>query len=102
MGKVIIITGAARGIGRACALAFAREGAKVAAVDLAAQALERLKKEIQDEGAVAMGIVCDVTKAAEIRQAVAQVTAEFATIDVLVNNAGVLRTTTPLEEITEE
>ena len=100
--KVVVITGASRGIGRACALAFAREGAKVAAVDLAAQTLEQLKKEIQDDGAEAMGIVCDVAKADEVRQAVDQVMAKFVTIDVLVNNAGVLRTTTPLEKITED
>jgi len=102
VGKIVIITGAARGIGRTCALAFAREGAKVVAVDLAAQTLEQIKTEIQDEDTEAMGIVCDVAKADEVWKAVDQVIARFDTIDVLVNNAGVLRTTTPLEKITEE
>ena len=77
IGKVVIITGAARGIGRTCALAFAREGARVAAVDLASQALEQLKMEIQDDGAEAMGIVCNVAKADEVQQAVDQVTQDM-------------------------
>jgi 3-oxoacyl-[acyl-carrier protein] reductase len=102
LDKVVIVTGAARGIGRACALAFAHEGAKVAAVDLETQTLEQLKNEIENESTEVMGIVCDVAKADDVRQAVDQVMATFNTIDILVNNAGVLRTTTPLEKISED
>jgi len=100
--KVVIITGASRGMGRACALAFAREGAKVVAVDLAVKTLEHLKKEIEDEGGETIAIVCDVTSSDEVRQAVDHSVKKFSTLDVLVNNAGVLRTTIPLEEIPEE
>ena len=100
--RVVIITGAARGMGRSCALAFAREGAKVAGMDTDGRALATLKRELEAVGARAAVFACNVSKGDEVRGAVDAVVAEFGTVDVLVNNAGVLRTTTPLEDIPEE
>jgi len=99
--KIVIITGSSRGMGRACALAFAHEGAKVAAVDLSSQTLAQLKSDIEKEGGECLPIVCDVANLDEVRHAVQQVVDTYKTVDVLVNNAGVLRVTTPLEEIPE-
>ncbi|MBW2059603.1 MAG: SDR family oxidoreductase [Deltaproteobacteria bacterium] len=100
--RVVIVTGAGRGMGRACGIMFAEEGAAVAFVDARREGIEEAVAEVRDRGAKALALVCDVTKSLEIQRAVDAVLAEFGTVDVLVNNAGVLRTTTPLEEIAEE
>ena len=99
--KNVIVTGAARGMGRACVLAFAREGARVAPVDLAAEPLERLAEEIEKAAGRALPLTCNVSVAAEVQQTVDRVVESYGSVDILVNNAGVLRTTTPLEMISE-
>ena len=99
--KNVIVTGAARGMGRACVLAFAREGARVAPVDLAAEPLERLAEEIEKAAGRALPLTCNVSVAAEVQQTVDRVVESYGSVDILVNNAGVLRTTTPLETISE-
>ena len=80
-GRVALVTGAARGIGRAIAEVFAENGARVAAADLV------------DENAAAgcLALAVDVSDAASVQRAVDRVVAEFGRIDVLVNNAGILR-----------
>ena len=99
--KNVIVTGAARGMGRACVLAFAREGARVAPVDLSAEPLESLAEEIEKAGGRALPLTCNVSVAAEVQQTVDRVVESYGSVDILVNNAGVLRTTTPLETISE-
>jgi len=101
-GKIAIVTGAAQGIGQACALAFASEGAAVALVDIREDLIEQVADQIRNEGGQAQAVSCDVSKSDEIRSVVDQVTKTFGKIDILVNNAGIMRTTSPLEEITEE
>jgi NAD(P)-dependent dehydrogenase (short-subunit alcohol dehydrogenase family) len=102
MDRVVIVTGAARGMGRACGLAFAKEGAAVAFVDLKKEGIEEGVDQVKSSGGQAIAIFCDVSKALEIQRAVDTVVKQFGTVDILVNNAGVLRRTAPVEKITEE
>ena len=89
LGKVSIITGAAQGIGLATALKFAREGAVVIVCDIKQEAVDAAVAQCQALGATAKGFGMDVTKRDQVDAVVAQVTAQFGRIDVLVNNAGI-------------
>jgi NAD(P)-dependent dehydrogenase (short-subunit alcohol dehydrogenase family) len=100
-GMVAIVTGAASGIGRASAIAFAREGAKVVVADRNKQDGERTTQEIVSEGHQAQFAQLDVSKEAEIAQMVADTVARWGKIDILFNNAGVLLVK-PIEEMREE
>lgn len=86
--KVAFITGGGSGIGKAIALRMAREGAKVAALDLDRENVEKATEAIRSAGGIAVSITADVTKHAEVQKAVAGVLAEFGKIDILVNCAG--------------
>ena len=98
IGKVAFITGAARGMGACIALEFAKEGADVIAVSkgredpvsgkVSNDDLDKVVKEIVAMGRKAIGIMANVTKSAEVKNAVSQGIAEFGKIDILVNNAG--------------
>jgi 3-oxoacyl-[acyl-carrier protein] reductase len=92
-GKVSIITGAARGIGAATALKFAREGAVVVACDLGQDGVDALVRQIRDtvSNAEAVGFAVDVTKPATILAMVDAVMDKYGRIDVLVNNAGIVQ-----------
>ncbi len=102
-GKAAIVTGAGTGIGRAIALSVAREGAKVALVGRRKDRLEEAASEICSSvtGAVAIPVVCDITKSADTQCAVAKVEKVFGKLNVLVNNAGALSVST-IESISEE
>jgi len=90
-GKVAIVTGGSRGIGRAIVLAFAREGAKVAVVYKGSQeAAESLVKEVEAGGGTARAYQCDVADVGSVDACVKQVEEELGGVDVLVNNAGVI------------
>lgn len=86
-GKVVVITGASRGIGAEAAREFARAGARVALLARSAGAVGALADGI---GAAAMAVPCDVGDWESVRSAVAAVMARFGRIDVMVNNAGVI------------
>lgn len=86
-GKVVVITGASRGIGAEAAREFARAGARVALLARSAEAVEALAGEI---GAAALAVPCDVGNWASVQAAVAAVVERFGRIDVMVNNAGVI------------
>jgi 3-oxoacyl-[acyl-carrier protein] reductase len=90
-GKVVIVTGAAAGIGRVTAVAFAREGARVAAWDVSEARGAELVKEIEGSGGEALFAKVDVTDGAAVSQAVGAIAARWKRIDVLVNNAGIVR-----------
>jgi len=89
--KVALITGGASGIGRATALLFAREGAAVAIVDINAELGQSAVKEIETLGGKAIFITCDVTKAEDCQRAVETTVAAFGGLDILFNNAGIIR-----------
>ncbi|MHB8772261.1 MAG: SDR family NAD(P)-dependent oxidoreductase [Syntrophales bacterium] len=99
--QVAVVTGAGRGIGRAIALAFAAEGAKVALVDVDAEALERVRSEVAALGGEVLAAPCDITRSASVGEMVAQVLGRFGRIDILVNNAGIIRRGT-IETVTDQ
>jgi NAD(P)-dependent dehydrogenase (short-subunit alcohol dehydrogenase family) len=88
-GKVAIVTGGGRGIGRAVALALARSGAAVALTGRSREHLERVVAEVQSSGGIALAIPGDVADAEAVQSTVARVRAERGAIDILVNNAGI-------------
>ena len=112
-GKVALVTGAAHGMGACEALQFAKEGANIVALDISKQIstldyslgssdeLSKLVNEIKGMGRKAIGVVADVRKSDEVKNAVDKAIAEFGKIDILVNNAGVL-VVSPLIHTTEE
>ncbi len=99
--KVAIVTGAARGIGKAIALIFLREGGKLAIIDSDREKLEILRKESEKEKKEVMVIPCDITKSSEVNGMVDQVYKTLGRIDILVNNAGIIRRGT-IETVREE
>ena len=90
-GKVCIITGAARGIGHATAMKFAREGAKVVVCDLDRNTVDAAVDDVRNAGGEAHGFVVDVTAPASIQAMVDAVMQRYGRIDVLVNNAGIVQ-----------
>jgi 3-oxoacyl-[acyl-carrier protein] reductase len=88
-GKVVLVTGAASGMGRATAHLFADEGAKVAVVDVVAEGVDRVVGEITGAGGTAAGYVLDLSQHDQIVPTVARIRADLGPIDILVNNAGV-------------
>jgi len=99
--RVAIVTGAARGIGKAIALTFLREGASVAIIDSDRERLEIFKKDLEKENKKVIVISCDITKSSDVNERVDQVRKKFGRIDILVNNAGIIRRGT-IETVTEE
>ncbi|MBM4267059.1 MAG: SDR family oxidoreductase [Deltaproteobacteria bacterium] len=93
-GKVVIVTGAASGMGRATAHLFADEGASVAVTDLREEDVERVVGEIREAGGKAHGWRLDVADAEAIVRVVGEIAERFGGIDVLVNNAGIVVGTT--------
>ncbi len=87
--KVVLVTGAGSGIGRATALAFAREGAAVAAADLAPAKAEAVVAEAKAAGGRAVAVACDVSRPEDCARAVRETEAAFGPLDILVNNAGI-------------
>jgi NAD(P)-dependent dehydrogenase (short-subunit alcohol dehydrogenase family) len=101
-GKVALVTGGAAGIGRATALLFAREGAAVAVVDLDRAGAEEVAREIQSEGGRALALAGDVSCAADCQRAVERAVNELGRLDILFNNAGIIRRADVLETSEEE
>ena len=90
-GRRAIITGGASGIGRATVQLFAKEGAAVAVADINDSAGQILAGDIQAEGGEAMFIHCDVTHAEDCQQAVQATVGQLGGLDILFNNAGIIR-----------
>ncbi len=97
--KVALITGGGRGIGKAVALAYCREGAKLAICARTGSEIEEVAKEITALGAECLAVVCDVSQEESVAKAVQEVQEKFGKIDVLINNAGVMTRPAPLVEL---
>jgi NAD(P)-dependent dehydrogenase (short-subunit alcohol dehydrogenase family) len=88
-GKVALVTGAGSGIGRATALAFAREGARVVGCDVNADASGETARQIKDAGGEALSLTADVTDSAQVQAAVARTLEAYGRLDYAHNNAGI-------------
>jgi 3-oxoacyl-[acyl-carrier protein] reductase len=88
---VVVVTGGARGIGLAIAAAFAEKGARLALVDLNAKHLEAAAADLRSRGANVRTYAANVAKEEQVADAFARIEADFARIDVLVNNAGIIK-----------
>ncbi|MCZ6449511.1 MAG: SDR family NAD(P)-dependent oxidoreductase [Deltaproteobacteria bacterium] len=100
-GKVAIVTGSSQGIGRAIALGFAREGAKLVVGDLKVDGAEAVAREIQGVGAEALALEADVSSEASAMNLKEQALRRFGRVDILVNNAGIYLHS-PTTQMTEE
>lgn len=86
--KVIVITGAANGIGAAASRAFGKEGAKIILSDIAVEPMEALKSELESEGVECLSVSCDVSDFTQVDSLIHDAVKHFGQIDILINNAG--------------
>jgi NAD(P)-dependent dehydrogenase (short-subunit alcohol dehydrogenase family) len=100
-GKVALVTGAGRGIGRAIALVLARSGARVAVNALHPERAEKVAREVQELSAKAMAVPADVSVRGEVKAMVERVISEWGGLDILVNNAGIIMVS-PLKDMPED
>lgn len=100
--KVAIVTGAASGMGKAIALLFAQEGAKVVVTDLNSADAEEVADQIRHAGGHALGLKCDVSDEDQVKRMVHGAIHEFGSLDILVNNAGIMDNFMPLEKVTDQ
>lgn len=100
--KVALITGASRGIGKACALVLAEEGCNLAICSRGKEALSTAAEEIREKGVEVFAVRADVTKLEDVESFVSQAFEKFGRIDILVNNAGTGRLSDPMELPEEE
>ena len=101
-GKVTLITGASRGLGRALALAFAREGARVVVNARSEESTRPVAAEVEEAGAEVLAVAADVSKGADVERLIGETVGRFGRIDVLVNNAGLLGPRIAIEEYPED
>ena len=99
--KVAFITGASSGIGRATALAFAREGASVVVVDIAEAGIRETVRLIENVGGRALAVTCDVTRSEDVMAALDRTVETFGRLDIAFNNAGVEQPLASTTDITE-
>jgi NAD(P)-dependent dehydrogenase (short-subunit alcohol dehydrogenase family) len=101
-GKVVIVTGAGTGMGRAIALAFAHEGAQVVVADIGASDGEETARLVSDLGGQALFVRTNVAQAGEVEALVGATMAQFGRLDYACNNAGINEEHGPLTQLTEE
>ncbi|OGW24895.1 MAG: 3-oxoacyl-[acyl-carrier-protein] reductase, partial [Nitrospirae bacterium GWC2_42_7] len=90
-GQVVLVTGGARGIGKAIAEMFAKKGADLALADISLESASETAKEMTSYGVRAMAVKLDVSKSADVAKAFEDITKEYGKIDILVNNAGITK-----------
>jgi len=101
-GKVALVTGAGSGIGKACAAAFAREGAKVVVSDVVVKGGEETARRIRETGGEALFVRCDVSRSTEVDALVEATARAYGRLDCACNNAGVDGAQAPTAEYPEE
>jgi 3-oxoacyl-[acyl-carrier protein] reductase len=101
-GKVALITGAARSIGKADAEILAAEGCKVAIVDLNAEGAEAAAKELTGKGGTVRGYECDIRDTARVQDVVTRIEQDLGPVDICVNNAGMIYTVGQLKDMRDE
>jgi NAD(P)-dependent dehydrogenase (short-subunit alcohol dehydrogenase family) len=101
-GKVAFVTGATGGIGRATAIAFAREGASVLVADIAEKGAQETARLIEEHGSRALAVTCDVRRNEDVQRALNAAIETFGRLDFAFNNAGVEYTPKPAADIMEE
>ena len=101
-GKVALITGAGSGIGRATALLFAEEGARLAVADYAPEAGQETVRMVREAGGEAVFIETDVSKTADVQRVIKTTMDTYGRIDILHNNAAIQGTLGPVEDLSEE
>jgi NAD(P)-dependent dehydrogenase (short-subunit alcohol dehydrogenase family) len=101
-GKVALVTGASQGLGRALALAFAREGASIVVNSRSEERIRPVAREAESLGAEVLALAADVSKSADVERLIGATVERFERIDVLVNNAGVLGPRVPIEAYPED
>ncbi len=102
MNRVAFVTGAGSGIGRATALAFAREGADVAVADVAEEANRETARQVENIGVRSLAVQCNVTRSDEVETALQSVMSELGRLDAAFNNAGVEQPQVAAADIAEE
>lgn len=100
--KTVLITGGLSGIGRACAVAAAAEGANVVVADIMSVSFDTAMKEIKGENDKAIFVECDVTSSEQIAEVMKKAVETFGTLDVALNNAGIAGESMRLADISEE
>jgi NAD(P)-dependent dehydrogenase (short-subunit alcohol dehydrogenase family) len=100
--RVALVTGGGRGIGLACAEALAEAGARVVVADRDAGLAEQGRTTLQAKGAKAEAVVMDVTDSARVTQVADELVSRHGKVDILVNSAGIARSETPAEKVTDE
>jgi len=101
-GKVSIITGAGTGLGKGMALIFAREGSSVVIAEVQQESGQEVAQQIKKEGGKALFLRTDITQASEVERMVEETLKTYGRIDVLINNAGINPSRTPVHETSEE
>ena len=101
-GKVALVTGAARSLGRADATVLASEGCKVAIVDLNAEGAAEAASELAAAGGVARAYACDIRETAQVQDVVGRIERDLGPVDICVNNAGMIYTIGQLKDMRDE
>ena len=102
VGRVALVTGGARSLGKADALLLAAEGCRVAIVDLNAEGAEETAKEIDVQGGTARGYECDIRDTARVQDVLARIERDLGAVDICVNNAGMIYTVGHLKDLRDE
>lgn len=100
--RVAIITGAAKGMGRAIALKFVEEGCSVSLADISTEEANDTLNEVTKKGGKGIALPCDVTNSKQVSEVVDKTLSEFGKVDILINAAGGMPPNSPIEEMSEE
>lgn len=101
-GKVAVVTGAASGMGKAIAELFAAEGAQVVVSDLRVEPAQAVAADIEAKGGKAIAIACNVAKEEDVQHLIESAVQQLGTVDILINNAGIMDNFVPAAELTDE